>query len=157
MFLGVTLPMRNLDGSVFQVPSGPFTISGIGNLKRGPGKSSTTTFQYHFTVKDRPSNCGVWRYTNVEPQCNEKVRAYRAKVLREPQNAFDLSKQMLIRRHPTSLNNTYVDGYFVILNFLVGCKYQARFVPRILEYTFTSSLPIQPICSSHLVVYSSVY
>ena len=56
LFLGTTLPVPDLDGSVLIVHIGPYTNEATEGHKRGPGKASLTNFQYDFFVKDKPSN-----------------------------------------------------------------------------------------------------
>ena len=92
LFLGTTLPVPNLDGSVLTVHIGLYTIEAIEGHKRGPGKAPLTDFQYHFLVNDKPSNLGIWRHVNVVPQCHEIIRAYRSRFLAEDPHAFDPPK-----------------------------------------------------------------
>ena len=88
-FLGTTLPVPDRDDSVLIVHIGPYTIDVIESHQRGPGKISLTNFLYHFLVKDKPSNLGIWRHVNVVPQCHEMIRAYRTRILAENPHAFD--------------------------------------------------------------------
>ena len=91
-FLGTTLPVPDRDDSVLIVHIGPYTIDVIESHQRGPGKISLTNFLYHFLVKDKPSNLGIWRHVNVVPQCHEMIRAYRNMILAEDRHAFDPPK-----------------------------------------------------------------
>ena len=88
LFLGTTLPVPDLDSSVLTVHIGPYTIEAIEGHKRGPGKASVPNFQYHFLVKDKSSNSGIWRHVNVVPQYQEMIRAYRSRILAEDAHAI---------------------------------------------------------------------
>ena len=88
-FLGTTLPIPDLDGSVLSVKVGPYVIEGIENFKRGPGKPSPHNFQYFFKIKERPSSLGFWRHFKEVPQCHELIRSYRAQILMDRPHAFD--------------------------------------------------------------------
>ena len=83
LFLGTTLPVPDLDGSVLPVQIGPYTIEAIEGHKRGPGKASLTNFQCHFLAKDKPSHLGIWRHVNVVPQHHDMIRVYRSRILAE--------------------------------------------------------------------------
>ena len=98
MFVETTLPVPDLDGSVFTVHIGPCTIEAIKGHKREPGKVSLTNFQYHFFVKDKPSNLGIWRHVTVVPQCHKMIREYRSRILAEDPHAFDPPKNTKSKR-----------------------------------------------------------
>lgn len=53
LFIGTTLPMRGLDGSVFRGPVGPFIVEGVVNHERRQGKPSIANFQYSFWCECR--------------------------------------------------------------------------------------------------------
>ena len=81
MFLGTTLPVPDLTGSMTKVTIGPFTVESIDGHKRGVGAASLANFQYHLKLKDYPPQLGVWRHYRVIPQCREMVESYRAALL----------------------------------------------------------------------------
>ena len=89
MFLGTTLPVPDLDGSVTKVTLGPFTVESIDGHKRGVGAASLDNFQYHLKLKDHPPQLGVWqRYAKI-PQCWEMIASYRAAVVSKDPTAFE--------------------------------------------------------------------
>ena len=51
MFLGTTLPVPDLDGSMHTVTIGPYVIEAIDGHKREVGPSSVENFQYHLKRK----------------------------------------------------------------------------------------------------------
>ena len=59
MFLGTTLPVPDLDGSMHTVTIGPYVIEAIDGHKRGVGAASVDNFQYHFKLQGQPTQCGV--------------------------------------------------------------------------------------------------
>ena len=59
MFLGTTLPVPHLKGSLTQVTIGPFTVESIDGHKRRVGAASLANFQYHLKLKDYPPQLGV--------------------------------------------------------------------------------------------------
>ena len=89
MFLGTTLPVLHLDGSMHTVSIGPYVIEAIDGHKRGVGAASVDNFQYHLKLQGQPTQCGVWRHYSSLPQCNEMIASYRAVVLSENRSAFD--------------------------------------------------------------------
>lgn len=91
MFLGTKLPIPDLDGSVFAIKIGPYTIEGIDSFKRGAGRPSRNNFQYFFLVKDRARSLGIWKHHKDVPQCQEMIRSYRAQIQQSDPHAFDLS------------------------------------------------------------------
>ena len=85
MFLGTTLPVPDLDGSMHTVTIDPYVIETIDIHERGVGATSVDNFQYH----PQPTQCGVWRHCSSLPQCKEMVASYRAVVLSEILRHFD--------------------------------------------------------------------
>ena len=90
---------------------GPYTIEAIEGHKRGPGKASLTNFQYHFLVKDKLSNLGIWRHVNVVPQCHEMIRAYRSRILAEDPHAYDPPKSSKSKRDVVAQSSWYKPHY----------------------------------------------
>ena len=80
MFLGTTLPVLHLDGSMHTVSIGPYVIEAIDGHKRGVGAASVDNFQYHLKRQGQPTQCGVWRHYSSLPQCKEMIAPYRAVV-----------------------------------------------------------------------------
>ena len=89
IFLGITLPVLDLDGAMHTVTIGPYVIEGIDGHKQGVGAASVDNFQYHLKLKGQPTQCGVWRHYSSLPQCKEIIVSYRAVVLPENPSAFD--------------------------------------------------------------------
>ena len=89
MFLGTTLPVPDLDGSMHTVTIGPYVIEAIDGHKRGVGAASVDNFQYHLKLQGQPTQCGVWRHYSSLPQCKEMIASYRAVVLSDNPSAFD--------------------------------------------------------------------
>ena len=89
MFLGTSLPVPDLDGTVHTVTIGPYVIEAIDGHKRGVGAASVGNFQYHLKLKGQPTQCGVWRHYSALPQCKEMIDSYRAVVLSQNPSAFD--------------------------------------------------------------------
>ena len=89
MFLGTTLPVPHLDGSMHTVSIGPYVIEAIDGHKRGVGAASVDNFQYHLKLQGQPTQCGVWRHYSSLPQCKEMLASYRAVVLSGNPSAFD--------------------------------------------------------------------
>ena len=89
MFLGTTLPVPDLDGSMHTVTIGPYIIEAIDGHKRGVGAASVDNFQYHLKIQGQPTQCGVWRNYSSLPQCKEMIASYRAVVLSRNPSAFD--------------------------------------------------------------------
>lgn len=54
MFLGTTLPIPDIEGSVTKVALRSFTVESIARHKRGVGAASLGDFQYHLKLKDYP-------------------------------------------------------------------------------------------------------
>ena len=112
LFLETTLPVPDLECSVLTVHMSPYTIEAIEGHKREPGKPHWRFFRYHFLVKEKPSNLGIWRKVNVVPQCHEMIRAYRSRILAEDPHAFDppkiqrVSETSLLSRPDTSPSTT---------------------------------------------------
>ena len=50
MFLGTTLPVPDLDGSMHTVTTGPYVIEAIDGHKRGVGAAPVENFQYHLEL-----------------------------------------------------------------------------------------------------------
>ena len=89
MFLGTTLPVLHLDGSMHTVSIGPYVIEAIDGHKRGVGAASVDNFQYHLKLQGQPTQCGVWRHYSSLPQSKEMIASYRAVVLSGNPSAFD--------------------------------------------------------------------
>ena len=80
IFLGTTLAVPDLEGSLSKVMIGAFTVESIDGHKRGVG-ASLTNFQYHLKLEGYPTQMGIWRHVNAIPQCREMIASYRAPVL----------------------------------------------------------------------------
>ena len=89
MFLGTTLPVPDLDGSVNKVMLGRWEVGFIDGHKRGVGAATSNNFQYHLKLKAFPPQLGVWRHHRVLPQCQHMVASYRAAILSQDPAAFD--------------------------------------------------------------------
>ena len=89
MFLGTTLPVPDLEGSMHTVTIGPYVIEAIDGHKRGVGAASMENFQYHLKLEGQPPQCGVWRHYSTLPQCKEMIKSYRAVILAQNPSAFD--------------------------------------------------------------------
>ena len=89
LFLGTTLPVPDLEGSLSKVMIGAFTIESIDGHKRGVGAASLINFQYHLKVEGYPTQMGIWRHVNALPQCREMIASYRAAVLSTDSSAFN--------------------------------------------------------------------
>ena len=89
MFLGTTIPIPDLEGSVHKVMLGPYVVEYIDGHKRGVGAGSPDNFQYHLKIKDWPPQRGVWRHYRHIPQCHEMIQSYRAAILSTDPAAFD--------------------------------------------------------------------
>ena len=89
MFLGTTLPVPDLDGSVHKVMIGPYVIEYIDGHKRGVGAGSKDNFQYYLKLKDCPPQRGVWRHYRTVPQCHDMIKSYRAATLSKDPAAFN--------------------------------------------------------------------
>ena len=59
MFLGTTLPVPDLNGSMHTVTIGPYVIEAIDGHERGVGAASVDNFQYHLKLQGQPTQCGV--------------------------------------------------------------------------------------------------
>ena len=73
MFLGTTLPVHDLDGSMHTVTIGQYAIEAIDGHKRGVGAASLENFQHHLKLKGQPPQPGVWRHYSTLPQCKEMI------------------------------------------------------------------------------------
>ena len=89
MFLGTTLPVPDLDGSIHTVTIGPYVIEAIDGHKRGVGAASVENFQYHLKLECQPPQCGVWRHYSTLPQCKEMIESYRSVIMSQNPSAFD--------------------------------------------------------------------
>ena len=89
MFLGTTLPVPDLDGSLTPVKLGPYIVEAIDSHKRGVGSSSPSIFQYHLLLKSYSPAMGVWKHHREIPQCAEMIDSYRSVVLSRDPSAFD--------------------------------------------------------------------
>ena len=89
LFLGTTLPVPDLEGSLSKVMIGAFTIESIDGHKRGVGAASLINFQYHLKLEGYPTQMGIWRHVNALPQCREMIASYRAAVLSTDSSAFN--------------------------------------------------------------------
>ncbi len=98
LFLGTTLPVPDLDGSVNTVSIGPFVVEFIDGHKRGVGAASMDNFQYHLKLKGQPTRLGVWRHHTAIPQCADMIASYRTSVLSENRKAFDPPRSRPQRR-----------------------------------------------------------
>ena len=72
IFLGTTLAVPDLEGSLSKVMIGAFTVESIDGHKRGVG-ASLTNFQYHLKLEGYPTQMGIWRhvcllYTSPSPR-----------------------------------------------------------------------------------------
>ena len=67
LFLGTTLPVPDLEGSLSKVMIGAFTVESIDGHKRGVGAASLTNFQYHLKLKNYYAQMGTWRHVNATP------------------------------------------------------------------------------------------
>ena len=92
VFLGITLPVPDLNSLVTIVTIGPFTVEGIDRHKRGVGAASLANFQYHLKLKEYPPHLGVWRHYRVIPQCREMVESYGAALLSQDPAPFSPPK-----------------------------------------------------------------
>ena len=81
IFLGTTLPVPDLEGSLSKVMFGAFTVESIDGHKRGLGAASLTKCQYHLKLQGNPTHMGIWRHVNAIPRCREMIASYRAAVL----------------------------------------------------------------------------
>ena len=88
-FLGTSLPVPHLKGSLTQVTIGPFTVESIEGRKRGVGAASLANFQYHQNSKIILHKLGVWGHVMVIPQCREMVESYRAVFLSQDPAVFN--------------------------------------------------------------------
>ena len=88
LFLGTTLTVPDLEGSLSKVMIGAFTVEGIDGHKRGVGGASLTNFRYHLKLQGYPTQMGIWRRVNAIPQCREMIASYRAAVLSTDPSAF---------------------------------------------------------------------
>ena len=59
MFLGNTLLLPDLNGSMHAVSIGPYVIEAIDRHKRGIVAASVENFQYHLNLIGQPPQCGV--------------------------------------------------------------------------------------------------
>ena len=59
IFLGTTLPVPDLEGSLSKVMFGAFTVESIDGHKRGLGAASLTNFQYHLKLQGYPTQMGI--------------------------------------------------------------------------------------------------
>ena len=89
LFLGTTLPVPDLEGSLNAVKLGPYIVEGIDGHKRGVGSSSPSNFQYHLLLKGYSPALGVWKHHREIPQCAEMIESYRSVVLSRDPSAFD--------------------------------------------------------------------
>ena len=89
IFLGTTLPVPDLEGSLNAVKLGPYIVEGIDGHKRGVGSSSPSNFQYHLLLKGYSPALGVWKHHREIPQCAEMIESYRLVVLSRDPSAFD--------------------------------------------------------------------
>ena len=89
MFLGTTLPVLDLDGSMHTVTIGPYVIEAIDSHQRGVGAASVENFQYNPKHKGQPPQCGVWRQCITLPQCKEMIESYPAVIMSQNPSAFD--------------------------------------------------------------------
>ena len=92
MFLGTTLPVRDLDGSMHTVTIGLYVIEAIDGHKRGLGAASVENFQYQLKLKGQPPQCGVWRHCStpsmqgddrILPCCNSVTKSFGFRPARE--------------------------------------------------------------------------
>ena len=88
LFLGTTLPVPDLEGSLSKVMIVAFTVEIIDGHKRGVEAASLTNFQYHPKLQGYPTQKGIWRHVNAIPQCREMIASYRAAVLSTEPSAF---------------------------------------------------------------------
>ena len=88
MFLGTTLPVPDLEGSMHTVTIGPYATKAIDGHKRGVGAALVDNFQYHLKLEGQPTQCVVWRHYSSLPQCKEIIVSYRAVVLSENPSIF---------------------------------------------------------------------
>ena len=88
LFLGTTLPVPDLEGSLLKVMIVAFTVEIIDGHKRGVEAASLTNFQYHLKLQGYPTQMGIWRHVNAIPQCREMIASYRAAVLSTDSSAF---------------------------------------------------------------------
>ena len=89
VFLGTTLPVPDLEGSLSKGTIGEFTVESIDGHKRGVGAASLTNFQYHLKHEGYPTQMGIWRNVNALPQCREMIASYRSAVWSNDPSAFD--------------------------------------------------------------------
>ena len=88
IYLGTTLPVPDLEGSLSKVMIGAFTVESIDGHKRGVGAASLTNFQYHLKLEGYPIQMGKWRRINAIPQCREMIASYRATILSTDSSAL---------------------------------------------------------------------
>ena len=88
VFLGTTLPVPDLEGSLPKVVIGAFTVESIDGHKRGIGAASLTNFQYHLKLDGYRTQMGIWRHVNAIPQCREMIASDRAAVFSTDYSAF---------------------------------------------------------------------
>ena len=96
LFLGTTLPVPDLEGSLSKVMIGAFTVESIDGYKRVVGAASLTNFQYHLKLQGYPTQTGVWRQVNAIPQCREMIASYRAAVFSTDTSAFNPPRGNLV-------------------------------------------------------------
>ena len=90
LFLGTTLPVPDLEGSLSKVMIVAFTVEIIGGHKRGVEAASLTNFQYHLKLQGYPTQKGIWRHVDAIAQCRELIASYRAAVLSTEPSALTL-------------------------------------------------------------------
>ena len=88
-FLGTTLLVPDLEGSLAKVTIGAFTVESIDGHKTGVGAASLTNCQYHLKLEGYPTQMGIWRHGNAIHQCREMSASYRAAVVSKNPSAFD--------------------------------------------------------------------
>lgn len=89
-----TVPVPDLQGSVFKVNLEPFMVEGIDDHRRGVSAAFLASFQYHVKLEDHSP---LWRRVWVFPECEEMVDSYRAAVLSSIQRRSTLPGSALAR------------------------------------------------------------
>ena len=64
VFLGTTLPVPDLEGSLSKAMIGAFTVKSIDGHS-GVGAGSLTKFQYHLKLGGYPTQMGIWLHVNA--------------------------------------------------------------------------------------------
>ena len=120
IFLGTTLPVPDLEGSLSKVMFGAFTVESIGGHKRGLGAASLTKCQYHLKLQGNPTHMGIWRHVNAIPRCREMIASYRAAVLSTDPSAFNTTRKY--RSVPTGPH-----GCLIAFSLGLSCIYQVYY------------------------------